>query len=266
MGHWYDEQGNLRTHVQGSNGKLVEPDIRHARKMQLVPGITTIIKCAAAEALTQYRERQVLMAAMDFPREDHETDDGYCARVMRESRKHAENAALAGAHLHSEVEHGLNDPGNNNAWVQAVRAELLRAYGQQYWICEKSVVSVFGFATRSDLHAYGDQLIVLDIKTKDGPLDELKTYDEHAMQLAATQEAIANVWLDARCGILFVRRDEPEARLVEVPRDKVLRGWKMFVRLLAYWQAKNDYTPSWSVPLKLEHGDGLTINNEGEQA
>jgi hypothetical protein len=111
------------------------------------------------------------------------------------------------------------------------------------------VVSEFGFATKSDLSTLGaGDAWVVDVKTKDGPLDEQKTYDEHAMQLAATRQALG--WdvgpLPARCGILFMRRDEPEAKFVAVEEEHVQRGWKMFLALLNYWQVKNRYVPSWA--------------------
>lgn len=244
-GHWYSQDGTRIDTVVGAKGQPVAPDIRHARKMNLAPGVTTIIKCAASEALTVYREKQVLMAAMDFPREDHETDDGYCARVMRESRKHAEDAALAGTALHAEIEHGLTDPDNQSPWVLAARRALLEACGPQDWKSEWCAVSNRGFATRADLFALGDEDWVVDVKTKEGPLDDLKTWDEHHMQLAATAAALG--LQGARCAILFMRRDQPEARLIEIGGDQRERGWRMFRCLLQYWQEKNSYMPAWAL-------------------
>ena len=245
MGHWYTKDGSRVDFVEGAKGQKVVPDLRHARKLQLAPGVTTIIKCAASEALVQYRERQVLMASQDLGRGSHETDEDFCSRVMRESRKHAEEAALAGTALHAEVEHGLEDPDNTNAWVVAARRVLLEAFGPQRWRSEWCAVNARGFATRADLYAEGDESFVVDIKTKEGPLEDLKTWDEHHMQLAATAAALG--LRGARCAILFMRRDEPQARLIEIGRDQRERGWRMFRSLLQYWQDKNNYMPAWAI-------------------
>jgi hypothetical protein len=252
MAHWYSADGTRVDVVVGSKGQPVAPDLRHARKNNLACGVTTIIKCAAAEALVVYRERQVLMAALTLPRSEQESDEDYCARVMRDSKQHAEEAALAGTALHAEIEHGINDPANDNAWVQAARAALVAQYGQREWFTEHSAVSCYGFATKSDLcspptvgNNGAHRPVVVDIKSKDGPLDELKTYDEHHMQLAATAQALG--WsVDRQCAILFLRRDQPEARLVIVEHEKLQRGWQMFGCLLRFWQHKNNYKPAWA--------------------
>lgn len=257
MGHWYTVDGERVDQVLGTKGHNVAPDLRHARKLDLAPGVTTVIKCAAAEALVVYREKQVLLAALTLPRSEHETDEDYCARVMRDSRQHAEDAALVGTALHAEIEHGINNQANLNPWVVAARDALVAQYGDRSWFTERSAVSYYGFATKSDLCAQHDDgqegcrfPLVVDIKSKDGPLDELKTYDEHHMQLAATAMALG--WdVDVQCAILFLRRDKPEARLVLVEHEKIQRGWRMFRCLLKFWQEKNNYKPTWA----LDSGD-----------
>jgi hypothetical protein len=251
MGHWYSKDGVLMHRVEGAKGQQVEPDLRHARKLNLAPGVTSIIKMAASEALVQYRERQVLMAALTLPRDVGESDEAYCARVMRDSKVHAEKAAQHGTDIHSTIEHNINDLRCQDAWVVAARQALEQACGQQVWSCERGVVSEWGFATKSDLSTMGKgDAWVVDVKTKDGPLDEVKTYDEHAMQLAATRQALG--WdvgsMPAQAGILFVRRDQPEARFVVVEQDQLGRGWRLFSALLEFWQVKNRYAPEWAWP------------------
>lgn len=244
-GHWYSQDGTRIDFVMGAKGQAVTPDIRHARKHNFAPGVTTIIKCAASEALTIYREKQVLMAALTLPRPNEESDEEFVARVMRDSKQHAEDAALAGTALHAEIEHGLGDPQNVNPWVLSARQALDSACGAREWKTEWSTVHSFGFATRADLFSLGDQDWVIDVKTKEGPLDDLKTWDDHHMQLAATASALG--LKGARCAILYVRRDAPEARLVEVEQNDIARGWGMFRCLLQFWQTKNSYRPNWAL-------------------
>jgi len=249
VAHWYQEDGKRLDVVPGAKGQPVTPDLRHARKLNLAPGVTTIIRCAASEALTVYRERQVLMAALTLPRPLEESDAEFIARVMHDSRQHAEDAALVGTALHAEIEHGINEQDNTNPYVIAARTALEAEYGPRTWKTEWSAVSQYGFATKSDLCSESSVLdgrkVVVDIKSKDGPLDEMKTYDEHHMQLAATAQALR--WqAGVLYGILFLRRDQPEARLAVVEANQVDRGWSMFKCLLQFWQAKNNYKPDWA--------------------
>jgi hypothetical protein len=67
------------------------------------------------------------------------------------------------------------------------------------------------------------------------------------MQLAATRHALMmDGSIPARCGILFVRRDEPQARFVAIEEDALVRGWSMFTCLLRLWQIKQGYRPTWA--------------------
>lgn len=97
---------------------------------------------------------------------------------------------------------------------------------------------LLGYGGKVDLHSDG---WVIDIKTKDGDLTDCQLYDEHAMQLAAYRCGLNRP--DARCGILFVSRTEPCVRFMEMPPERLAKGWAMFSALLEFWQAKNDHAP-----------------------
>jgi hypothetical protein len=95
-----------------------------------------------------------------------------------------------------------------------------------------------GFGGKVDLSC---ELAVIDFKTKEFADDtDLKTYDEHAMQLAAYREGLGIP--TARCAICYVSVTVPGlSRLIEIPEEELSRGWEMFVYLLGYWKAKNKY-------------------------
>lgn len=242
-GHWYDRQGRLIETVPGSKGSPVKPDLRHARKFDLAPGCTTIIRAAHREQLVQYRERQVLMAALTLPRPVGESDEAFVDRVLRDSKEHAKNAAEQGSDVHGRIERRVvGDP-----WVTAVDLEVQRLTGVPLsrWLSEVPCVSEFGFATKSDLHCVeGDAAWVVDVKTKDGTLGDLRLWDEHYQQLAATRQALG--LHAARCAIVFVSRTEPQAVAIEAEAQDLRDGWECFRCLLGFWQAKNRYRPSWA--------------------
>lgn len=246
-GHWYTSKGELVETVPGSKGTPIKPDIRHARKFDLAPGVTTIIKAADRPTLNMYREKQVLLASLTLTRQEGETDEQWIDRIMADSREHARNAADRGSELHGQVERGLGDLYSDNPWVFAVAEQLeqVAPNSRTLWRCERPCVGEYGYATKSDLSLdTPTHAVVVDIKSKDGPLEELRLWDEHSQQLAATREALG--LRTAQCAILFLSRTEPQARLVLATEDQIQHGWACFKALLHYWQIKHRHKPSWS--------------------
>jgi hypothetical protein len=106
------------------------------------------------------------------------------------------------------------------------------------WHPERSFANPLGFGGKVDLH--NDEWVI-DVKTKDG--DACDIYDEHLMQLAAYRLGLRLA--NARCAVLFVNRNEPRAVLRGVTEEELKKGMKMFMGLLDFWRAKNNYFPTW---------------------
>lgn len=253
-GHWYDRSGIQVSTVLGSKGQQVKPDIRHARKFGFAPGVTTILKVAHKEQLVQYRERQVLLASLTLPQISGESQEDWIRRIMVDAKTHAVEAAERGSAIHATIEQELKAEHSTNPWVLAVR-EAIQPLGVLLpnWRSETPCVHNYGYGTKSDLNCdvsdvdngIGDVVrkrFVLDIKTKEGDLSDVVLYAEHYQQLAATANALNMP--DARCGIVFVSRTEPVAKLVMA--DKVEHGWTVFKASLHLWQVTNNYAPEWA--------------------
>lgn len=262
-GHWYDSTGRLVVTVPGSRGQQVEPDVRHARKLDLGPGVTTIIKAQNQPGLTVYREKQALMCALTTTRLAGESDDAMVARIMVDAKAAAVAAAERGTAIHAEVESHFRDCPPAHLWSQralAVHTALYELTGGRVdrWHAERPAVSPLGFATKSDLSAEMPSLPgssasawVVDLKTKDGALENERAWDEHAQQLAATRLALHATYPDAgfaaaRCAIVFVSRTEIAARAVEIEEPELQRGEECFRALVRYWRAKNRHRPTWA--------------------
>ena len=252
-GHWYDREGNLIEQVLKADGKgYTKPTIVHARKLDLCPGVTTIIKAAAKPDLTLWLQRQAILAALTLPRLDGETEASWLQRVEEDMQSTARKAAEEGTRIHAAVERAITGQDFDPAYsghVVGVRKALLDntppAFAQG-WNAERSGVSRLGFATKADL--YNEQAgILLDMKGKDGGVDDfadLKLYDEHPMQLWATAQVLPRV---ERAGIMFVSRTHPGiCQIVWCEPEKLERGRRMFLPLLCYWQAKNKHCPTWA--------------------
>jgi hypothetical protein len=245
--HWYDRAGNPAYEVRGANGKQRPTTLRDARKLGLCPSVTTVIKCAAAEGLIRWQQNQVLMAALTLPRIEGESSEALCARIIRDSQEQGRKARDKGTDIHAAVQGHYEGRAPDPEYWEHVKgaANVIAAncIGDD-WIAEKSFSHLpLGFGGKVDLHS---RSWVIDFKTKEFTSDqfgELKTWDEHAMQLAAYRLGLQVP--TARCGIVYVSTVEPGlARLIEIDEPELRRGFDMFRGLLNYWQAKAGYWPT----------------------
>lgn len=245
-GHWYAKDGTPVYEVMGAAGKMVKPDIRHARKLGLYPGCTTIIKCAAAPGLERWKVEQGILAALTLPRVDGESNDVLLARIREDAEEQARKARDDGTRIHAAIQgHFEGTPPDEEMWlyVQGVVEALRQNFGEQPWIAEKPVAHPLGFGTKSDLHS---PAVTLDFKGTEGDaaaLARLKLYESHFMQLAATGRALNQPGGDH--AIVFVSRTHPGVcRVLRADRPDLDDGWEMFCGLHRFWCAKNRYWPA----------------------
>lgn len=253
-GHWYDRDGTPRYEVMRADGSgMRSATLADARKNGWYPGVTSIIKCAAAPQLEQWKQEQTMMSALTATRRPNENDEDFCARVMRDSQEEGRKARDRGTEIHAAIQghfEGVAPSVEMLPYVQGVVAAIKANFGEQAWITEKAVAHAIGFGTKADLHCAD---LVLDFKGKDfteADIPKLKTYDEHDMQLGATREALIRP--GARCAIVYVSRTVPGLAVArDVDEPDLARGWDMFRGLLNYWKAKNKYWPElWRPSVK----------------
>lgn len=236
-GHWYQADGSACYTVVGKNGKERPTTLRDARTMGLVPSVTGIIKMAAAPALERWKRNQVLLAALTLPRIDGESETGWLARVEQDWQQQGRAAADRGTAIHGAIEkfyRGLDDDRGFIEYAHAAHFHITQSCGVQNWSAERSFAHPLGYGGKTDLHS---SEWVIDVKTKDGDLSKVELYDDHHMQLSVYRRGL--LLPTARCGILFVSRDTPVAKFIEVPEEDLVRGEKMFDALLTFWKAKN---------------------------
>lgn len=235
-GHWYTADGEPAYTIIGSNGKQRATTIRDARKLGLLPSVTTIMRCAASPALERWKAEQLLMAGLTLPKNPDETEKSWIARVWQDSQEQARKAAEHGSRIHAAIEgHFRGQPPDPEMWdyVKGASEIIAKHFGSREWKPEKSFACPHGYGGKVDLHADG---VVLDFKGKDGDLVGVTCYDEHYMQLAAYARGFGMP--TAQCGIVFVSRTDPGAvKMVLHTREQTERGWQMFSSLLEYWKA-----------------------------
>lgn len=238
-GHWYTQDGEPAYTIVGANGRERNTTLRDARKLGLVPSVTTIIGVAARPGLENWKIDQALLAALTLPREDGESLDSFMARAKLDARQQSLQAAQEGERIHAAVErHFLGqayDPAYDSQ-VAAVQELLWDHFQDQEWSAEKAFTSPLGYGGKVDLHSQG---IVLDFKTKDGDLSGRLGYPEQAMQLAAYAHGLGIP--DARLVNVFISRDVPGR--VELVEHEQGPHFAKFRCLLEYWKLEKGYRP-----------------------
>jgi hypothetical protein len=243
--HWYTRKGETAYTVKARDGSDRPATLRDARKLNLVPSVTSIIKSAAAPALERWKLDQMLHAALTLPRGPTEPEADWISRVWTDSKETAKKAAEKGTAIHAAIQgayEGEAYPAEIFAHV-AGAMEAVEAWMPALWTAERSFADPLGFGGKVDLSCAAG---VIDFKTKEfSDPDTLKTWDEHAMQLAAYRSGLRTD--RARCAIVYVSVSTPGlAKLIEISEDDLRRGYRMFMGLLEYWIAKQNFDPSWS--------------------
>lgn len=240
--HWYRRDGTPQYTVTAKTGKERPTTLADARKMSLVPSVTTVLNVAAKPGLERWKQEQLLLAALTLPRAPDEDEQSFITRVVADSKEQGKKAAERGTRIHEAVEsHYVGKPDSEMASYQiGVAREIERVYKVTQFEPEKAFAHVSGFGGKVDLHNREANL-VLDIKSKEftDPA-KVDAYDEHLMQLAAYR-----VGLDlptAVCANVFVSATMPGLVVIkEWSQEELERGWKMFESLLRFWQIKNQH-------------------------
>lgn len=247
-GHWYRLDGTPCYEIKRSDGTMRPTNLRDARKLDLVPSVSGIMKMAAADPLTRWKIRQHLLTSAAMPRQGGEDTESYIARILAETRQRLSEAPDTGTAIHACIEKDLcgqtYDP-NFQPHVDGALRKLADWCGGLDGIeSEKSFAHILGYGGKVDIHKKLETGFVADFKSKDFDEDSLPdVWDNHAWQLSAYRKGFNMP--DARCAIIFVSTKVPGlTHLVEIAQDELERGWEMFKLLLRFWQLKNRYIPA----------------------
>ena len=241
-GHWYTKDGTPAYTTIGKTGERATT-LRDARKLGLLPSVTTINGMLSKAGLDTWKQQQVLLAALTLPRLPDEPESEWLSRVMQDSKATGREAAERGTAIHAIIESYFDQVymPEKPAYLDSIDKALEKAFGSQLWLSEKSFGHPLGFGGKCDLLAKpvngkGDGFVV-DFKTKDTDLDKVDVYFEHEMQLAAYREGLGVP--AARCAIVFVNGTTNQVKLIEIEEQKLQNGWECFQHLLRVYQIKN---------------------------
>ena len=239
-GHWYKLDGTPYYTIIGKNGCERTVTLADAKKLKdIVPSVTTILKECHKPGLENYKINQNILAALTLPRIASEKEIDWIKRVRQDAREHAKQRAESGTAIHAAIQAGFEKkPSQSYEYYLVAAKEIAKEIRDQEWICEQSFATE-RYGGKVDLH---NQNYLIDIKTKENGLGDVRLYDEHYMQLAGYRHGLSrhtggiNI-PDCTCGILFVS-EKREAKLLLAKDEDMERGRYMFSSLLNYWYAK----------------------------
>ena len=242
-GHWYAKDGTPAYTVTAKNGEQRSTTLRDAKKMGLLPSVTTIMKAAASPGLEAWKLNQMMLAALTLPRAEGESEESFIKRIQADSKDQARKAAERGTQVHTAIEQFFDGQINANdlPYLEPVYKAVNDTFGNLMWAVEKSFATDT-FAGKIDLHSMDGDGVVIDFKTKEFTSDTLEKvagFDENSMQLAAYRTGLKKP--NARCANIFVSVTEPGLVVVkEWTQEELVRGWAMFDALKTFYYAKTN--------------------------
>jgi len=194
--HWYETSGRARHEVERADKKgMRATTLKDARKLNLLPSVTNILKLLHKEALVNWQIEQAVLAVITTPRQPGEQDDAFAHRVLQvEQVQHQERniARDKGVEIHDGLEYllaGMQADEKLYPWI-APAAEAIKAFGA-VTDSELNLVG-YGYAGRTDLIQDAEShWCMTDYKGSKKLPDPNKggAWMEHRLQLAAYAKA-----------------------------------------------------------------------------
>lgn len=250
-GHWYAADGSPAYSVKAKSGQDRPTTLADARKLNLYPSVTTILKMEAKPNLERWKIEQACLSCITLPRKPSETHDEFMTRALEDSKAQAIAAAERGRYLHGLCEKHLQGEtysaiNDDAAIIRGVMQWLEVNFSGAQWYAERSFTHTdLGYGGKIDLYGQlpDGQYIVVDYKFKDfKTAGKRMAYDEHITQLAAYANGLKLP--SALCVNLFVSSTTP-GQIVPHQWKSEERdiAWEAFQCLLRLFQLRKGYKP-----------------------
>ena len=253
-GHWYTPEGRAAHSQIGKNGLERNTSLRDARKLKLIPSVTTILQVFAKPGLERWKQNEMAKVAFDLPRIDGEDADQFALRCRLKQEEPVEKAADFGTELHDAIEKYFDgDPVPAHLlgyvtpafdWKQNKMLKFIER--------EKKLVNLdHGFAGTVDIICFGPdgQKGCVDWKTrKTYEGKKVTSYDFQVHQIAAyagsywgEDALLAGEVFGANCYISST--EEGRFVVCSYSPDELIEAWKTFVSACEIWRSIKNYDP-----------------------
>lgn len=249
-GHWYAADGTpTYTVIAKGTGQPRPTTLTDARKLGLLPSVTSILYVLDKPALNDWKVEQGVLAVLTTPRLPGEADDAFVHRVLHVEEVQNQEARAArdkGTEIHAALEAlfgGVACSPEMLPWIEPA-AKAILARGER--VTSEKVLVGNGYAGKTDLvQEAPDCWILWDFKSaKNLPDPKKGAWTEARLQLAAYAAAFARLNAanpkpikTANCYISTVT---PGAFVICENPDWQ-EPFKAFQHVLEYWQWLKDY-------------------------
>lgn len=233
--HWYNEKGEARHTVKAQNGNEIKTTVVHARKMGLLPSVTSIIALMHRQALEDWKQEQLIKACMKLDKTLSETDDQYVNRVVDEAFTKSSTAIDFGKETHYFLQDLLQGKMRAEYSIPEITQIAIRNFVNKEIlsaVCEKPLVHpAHKYAGQRDCRSVGHdgKTTTWDFKTQSTKVGEkIKSYNEWIMQIAAYDAVEPSDCYKS----LVISSTEPErVEVVEYDKETIDGAFKAFLGL-----------------------------------
>lgn len=232
-GHWYTKSGEPFYEIENKSkpGAYRPVTLRDAKKLDLVPSVTSVLSILAKPSLSVWKENQILLSAATSPHSREKLDAvTWANKVLEDAQTQTREAADKGTAIHGAIEKYLNGEGLKYAEFTIPVCDKLSKY---QGVAEHSFAHQLGFGGKVDFHTTD---IVIDFKTKDFDDPKKKLwYDEHLYQLSAYRLGLNLP--NAKCENWYISTSVPGLIIIkEWTPEELLKGEEVFKKVLELWK------------------------------
>lgn len=247
--HYYTTDGQACHFIDKKDSAGSRPTtIRDARKLNLLPSVTTILKTISKPQLERWKMIQAATAVLTSPRRQDEGLDAFMERVLFTDKEQDQEAAAAadlGGRIHAALEGRFKGEQIDETllpWIQPIYEHIMKRFPTI--VAVETVLVGDGYAGKTDLIVRDPMNWewVIDFKTTK-KLPEKGSWPDHVMQTSAylkcrrkTCNRHANVYISTLEPGKFIFHDNGDF-------DQPYRAFKCLVN---YWQIVNKYVPDQS--------------------
>ena len=264
MGHYYNLDGDA-CHTQatkkGAKNKTRPTTVSDARKLNLLPSVTTVFDVISKPFLTEWQIKDALKVAYNRPPIGTETEDEWIAATREKASQQVGMAADLGTAVHHEIEVALNDgewdealngyvcPALDAVWAMDLQEMVTESVTVNPEISYAGCVDLCGWM--KDDHSMVEiptVPVVVDFKTKKTKpgvaIDVSETYPwqlaaYHVSKFGKSQRELHPL---ARAALVFI--SSTEVGRVEVKwfeHADLDHAWDCFKACHKLWCLRNDY-------------------------
>ena len=242
--HWYNSDGEPAYEVPSADGKkMVKTTVIQARKLGLLPSVTTVFKILNKEAINAWRIKEMFKAVRDNPQLGGESDESYEQRIVDIADSVSSKARLTGDKIHKYCEFALS--GANPRTLEcdipeATKDAIDKFIGSHITNPQSEVLCInnkYRYAGRVDCICNFDGVTaILDFKSQDTKGGDARYYDEMCYQGSAYCLA-----KDVKrfISVIISSTDHGKLEWKEWTTEEILNGRKTFLLMLALFKRIN---------------------------